>query len=476
MSSVLKRKAPATSESSSEHNKWSRESPAAPDADASRLSSVSIPETVLESELESAVPPAHTPQNCSLAQEEPATPTPNAPPSALVIAKTTNDQASVTPPPPTTPPQVPSEAISAAPANPGITPLRLSSSNTDPNSVDPTSSWSRRHPNAPSNPSCNQRSSQAIESNKMTKIDREEIGEILKYELCGNVYQHDKFFDEFIQSDPLVREDVARRIRSSEDFKQTSLLGYANGRWTIDPKIARQRAEKEVYGPLAEMLNVIGQAAYAKYRALFPDEQFRQRYHPFRDHDTRYTLWDSPSDTSIRPDLVMAPMSARTHWGDIELVIECKSNSDLTSWSDAYLQLARYACATFAHQIYQLHVLGFSLCGSIVNFVCFDRSGLLHSPDIDLSQQEGANSFVKHMIDLLTLRPDKFGYDTRFSFRREAGQNTVQTLFKFKDFEPRVVSELLWTSDVRVRSRGRRAEEHLASGGPTRRRRDTVRV
>ncbi|KAG8687251.1 hypothetical protein FRC08_012084 [Ceratobasidium sp. 394] len=127
----------------------------------------------------------------------------------------------------------------------------------------------------------------------------------------------------------------------------------------------------------------------------------------------------------------------------MELVIECKSNSNPTSRSDAYLQLARYARATFAHQIYRLHVLGFSLCSSIVNFVCFDRSGLLHSPDIDLSQQEGANSFVKHIIDLLTLGPNKFGYDTRFSFRREAGQNTVQTLFKFKEYKPQVVSELL---------------------------------
>ncbi|KAG8684672.1 hypothetical protein FRC08_013561 [Ceratobasidium sp. 394] len=152
MSSVLKRKAPATSESTSEHNKRSRESPAAPDSNASRLSSVSIPKTILESELESAVPPARTPQNCSLAQEEPTTPTPNAPPSAPAIAKTTNDQVSAAPPPPTTPPQIASETVSAAAADPGITPLRLSLSNTDPSSVDPTSSWTRRHPNASSKP------------------------------------------------------------------------------------------------------------------------------------------------------------------------------------------------------------------------------------------------------------------------------------------------------------------------------------
>ncbi|KAG8687250.1 hypothetical protein FRC08_012083 [Ceratobasidium sp. 394] len=140
----------------------------------------------------------------------------------------------------------------------------------------------------------------------MTKVDRKEMGEILKYELCGNVYQHDKFFDEFIQSDPLIQEDVARRIMSSADFA-TSLLGYANNRWTINPEIAQQKDEKKVCGPLAKLLNMIGQAAYAKYKALFPNEQFRQSYHPFQDYHTHYTLWDTPSNTHVSPDLVMAP-------------------------------------------------------------------------------------------------------------------------------------------------------------------------
>ncbi|KAG8741402.1 hypothetical protein FRC10_002922, partial [Ceratobasidium sp. 414] len=349
MSSAFKRKSPATSEPTSEHNKRSRDSSAAPGSNTSRLSSVSIPETVLESESESTVPPSRTPQNRSLAGEGPATPTPNAPSSAPAIPTAGNDQAPAASLPPSTPPQACSETVNTTLVNPGITPLRLSSSNTDPSSIDPSNSWSRRHPNAPNKPARNERSNQAIESNKTTKIDRPEMEEIMKYELCGNVYQHDKFFKEFLESDPLVQEDVGRRIRSSVEFERTSLLGYTDGRWTISPEITGQRNERQVYAPLAEMLNIIGRAAYAKYMELFPNDQFRQSYHPFHAYHNHHALWDSPSDTGTSPDLIMAPdraRTARTHWADMELLVECKSHSDQASRNEAYLQLARYTRAT----------------------------------------------------------------------------------------------------------------------------------
>ncbi|KAG8693065.1 hypothetical protein FRC09_010765 [Ceratobasidium sp. 395] len=140
----------------------------------------------------------------------------------------------------------------------------------------------------------------------------------------------------------------------------------------------------------------------------------------------------------------MSSEEARAHWGDMELIIECKSSSIKKHRNEAYLQLARYARAVFAHQIYRLHVFGFSLCGSIVNFVRFDRSGLLHSPDIDLSTPGGAHSFVEHVITLLTIKPDEFGYDIRYSFKQNDEETKVDTLFKFPgSAEAQVVSELI---------------------------------
>jgi hypothetical protein len=90
--------------------------------------------------------------------------------------------------------------------------------------------------------------------------------------------------------------------------------------------------------------------------------------------------------------------------------------------------------AVFQHdKFYEefLRVFGFSLCGSIVNFVCFDRSGLLHSPDIKLSTPDDADSFVQHVVTLLTLPAEKFGYDTRYPFHQHSHKKIMQTLFRF---------------------------------------------
>ncbi|KAG8788009.1 hypothetical protein FRC12_015009 [Ceratobasidium sp. 428] len=194
------------------------------------------------------------------------------------------------------------------------------------------------------------------------------------------------------------------------------------------------------------MLNVIGRAAHANYTSRFADDQFRRDYRPFHDHSNKAATWDYPSDASTKPDLVkaMTDGDGKAHWGDVELVIECKSSADTNDRNNAYLQLARYARTIFAHQVYRLRVFGFSLCGSIVNFVCFDRSGLLHSNDVDLSTKDGADSFVRHMITLLTIDSVNFGYDTRYSFGLDSEQNLVDTRFHFPGTDhPEVVSEVL---------------------------------
>ncbi|KAG9076336.1 hypothetical protein FRC06_009561, partial [Ceratobasidium sp. 370] len=437
MGASTKRKSPASSEPTSEHNKRTRGLSAARGSNTSNLSSVSVPETVLESEHESAVPLARTPLNRSFA-EEPATPTPSALSGNMVTPKVDDDQSSVVPPPPITPSKTAPETLDTAPRGSDVTPFKISSSNTDPACVNPSESWSRthRHPGAPTTPPRTQRSSQTIESNKTTRIGEEEMGEILKHELCGQVFLHKKFFDEFLPLNEAIQTEVRERIVSSGVLQPGSLLGISGDHWTIHESISQQRDEKLVYEPLANLLNVIGQAAYETYQRLHQGEQFRQHYRPFYNHSSSVALWDSPSDAATSPDLVMSRDQKRAHWGDMELLIECKSNNKKKYRNQAYLQLARYARAAFAHQIYRLHVFGFSFCGSIVNFVRFDRSGLLHSPDIDLSTSDGANSFVQHLISLLTIGPEQFGYDIRYSFRRNDEQNTVETLFKFKDQEP----------------------------------------
>ncbi|QRV76919.1 phosphoribosylformylglycinamidine synthase [Ceratobasidium sp. AG-Ba] len=289
-----------------------------------------------------------------------------------------------------------------------------------------------------------EQSAKAVESNKVAKIDQKKMEEVLKCDLYGQVYLHNSFFKEFFAWDPDIQDNVRRRIETQLRPNGTSLLEFTDGRWAISEQIVYETNEAHVYDPLAEMLNIVGRTAYDVYRDHHPQEQFRHRYHPFVDFHRRRLEWDTPSDASTSPDLVMAPETG-THWADVELIIECKSSSETGNRHDSLLQLTRYARVVFAHQIYRLRVFGFSLCGSIANFVCFDRSGLLHSRDIDLSKPEDADLFITHIITLLTLPPEKFGYDTRFSFRRAqvGGRDVTETLFKFGDQEPNVVSELL---------------------------------
>ncbi|KAG8709739.1 hypothetical protein FRC08_018105, partial [Ceratobasidium sp. 394] len=291
MGGPTKRKSPASSEPTLEHNKRTRGLSAAHGSNTSNLSSVSVPETVLESEHESAVPLARTPLNRSFA-EEPATPTPNVLSSDMATPKADEKQNAATPPPPTTPSKTAPGALDTASRGPDMTPFKLSSSNTDPACMNPSESLSQthRHPSQPTTPPRTQRSSQTIESNKMTKIGEEEMGEILKHELCGQVFLHRKFFEEFLPVDEAIQTEVRERVASSGVLRPGSLLGISGHHWTIHESITNQRDEKLVYGPLADLLNVIGQAAYETYQRLHEGEQFRQHYRPFYNHSSEDAL------------------------------------------------------------------------------------------------------------------------------------------------------------------------------------------
>ncbi|KAG8792501.1 hypothetical protein FRC12_005932 [Ceratobasidium sp. 428] len=419
-----KRKVSAGSELTSEASKRARGS------ELASLTSVPDP-----AELEAAALPL-TPRNKSFVKE-PATPIL----PARFASATVNDKESGTLLSPIAPSKSTSDAPNAVPHAPAVTPPNISSSHVDPSCVNPSDSRSQtyRHPDVPTTLTRSQRSSRAVDSNMTTQVLEPEMEVLLKYELCGRVFQHNKFYDEFL---PVDRE-IQTQVRNMIKIEPGSYLGVGKGdTWTIHEAISPQTDEKEVYDKLATMLNIIGRGAYGIYRARNEGEQFRQKYHPFLDHHNWAALWDSPSDAAMSPDLVMSSEQARAHWRNMQLIVEFKSNDDTANRNKAYLQLVRYVRAVFAYQIYRLHVFGFSLCGSIVNFVRFDRSGLLHSPAIDLSTPDGAHSFVQHVITLLTIDPKKFGYDTRYSFRQNDEQTKVDTLFNAAAGERRAY--VLW--------------------------------
>ncbi|CAE6347293.1 unnamed protein product [Rhizoctonia solani] len=351
---------------------------------------------------------------------------------------------------PTTPQPLPSRQPVAGVFN---TSIKLSSSNIDTSCIAPSESSSYRS-GLGSKAADTQQTQQATKSNEITKAEIHQIEELLRHELRGAVYQHKRFFDEFFRlpKQELVFNPQARVLRKVLDqarqpkrsLGQDNHIDYdsINQQWTLHKAITDQNDEKTVYKPLAKALNVVGQAAFEVYWEEYPKDTIRKDYFRFIDHSTRPTRHDLPSDGEAKPDLVQGSVhDNRVHWADVELVTECKSKFGNGHRNEAYMQLARYARATFAHQIYRVRVFGFSLCGSIVNFVCFDRSGMLHSPDIDLSKPEGAHDFIQHIITLLTLDARRIGYDDRYSF--DYSSNPPRTLFKFGNDPPKLVSEIL---------------------------------
>ncbi|KAG9079419.1 hypothetical protein FS749_008540 [Ceratobasidium sp. UAMH 11750] len=261
---------------------------------------------------------------------------------------------------------------------------------------------------------------------------------IIKNDLHGAVFLYGGFWDDFLPSlDDAIYDQVKRQVNSS-------LLKFEDSRWSFDyTRFVQCDEETVTCAPLAELLNAIGLAVHATHPGGVQD-QFRPEYRSFSGRGNTCIKGDYPSDTGIKPNLVTAERNWNhaAHWGDVEMVVECQSLSDQDSQNEASFQLARCARSIFSDQIFRLHVFGVAICGSIATFVRFDRSGLLHSPDIDLSTGEGANLFFRRMISLLALPAKDFGYDPRYIFRRN-DKGHLETLFAMDGHPPRVVSDLL---------------------------------
>ncbi|KAG9096044.1 hypothetical protein FRC07_010999 [Ceratobasidium sp. 392] len=303
------------------------------------------------------------------------------------------------------------------------TPIRSSTATIDPRSGDPSDSKSRQ--TSGSNKRTKPRSSNTVNSNasnRHTKVNARTMDAVMKTELHGAVFLYRGFYDDFFGYGG-TRPQVLEKVNSTslEEVRKnikSDLLKFEDPHWSFDVEPFNEGDESKVYKPLVDLFNVIGRAVYDVH---FGDQsdRFRPRYRPFVDQHNTPSKGDYPSDAGTKPDLVKGERddTGAVHWGDVELVVECKSRGQQGDQNEAYLQLARYARAIFSHQIYRLHVFGVAVCGPIVTFVRFDRSGLLHSPDIDISTSDGADLFVRNMISLLSLPAKEFGYDPRYTFQ-----------------------------------------------------------
>jgi hypothetical protein len=170
--------------------------------------------------------------------------------------------------------------------------------------------------------------------------------------------------------------------------------------------------ETKMYEPIVELLNSIAKLA-------FVPNQFHPRRYDVVDHSKHAVGTDDRDDTDAMPDLVQGILDGknRIHWNDVEFVVECKFQPG--KLYGAIMQLCRYARATFIHQIHRNHVYSLAICCTEATFVRFNRSEIIHSSTIDLSNRDDLRKFVDAMAGLSSLGAEEFGYDSHFSFYPE---------------------------------------------------------
>ncbi|KAG8716750.1 hypothetical protein FRC08_008865 [Ceratobasidium sp. 394] len=239
-------------------------------------------------------------------------------------------------------------------------------------------------------------------------MKRKEMEAMLREEIDLAVYQYPDFIDEFLAiPNPSRRETILGRLAA------TPLFWHNCEAWTINYQDLEGLELDPMHEAMATILDTIGRAAFA------PD-QFRPAYQEIVPLHSRPLQADDPNDTDTTPDLVQAapgPDNTR-HWGDVHFFAECKGASKKKKpdeqMSEALLQLARYARATLIHQIHRLHVFSIAVCNTVAIFVRIGRTGIIHSPPIDL--REDFQTFALAAAGLFALDPDSFGYDSRLYY------------------------------------------------------------
>ncbi|KAF2453900.1 hypothetical protein BDY21DRAFT_326859 [Lineolata rhizophorae] len=100
---------------------------------------------------------------------------------------------------------------------------------------------------------------------------------------------------------------------------------------------------------------------------------------------------------------------AKTHWTQILVPGELKSNPSDDKPSAAWQDVGRYAREVFAAQDTRRFVLGFTLCGSIMRLWEFDRVGGIGSSPFDINK-EGLK-FVSVVLGYLWIDEQQLGFD-----------------------------------------------------------------
>jgi hypothetical protein len=255
-------------------------------------------------------------------------------------------------------------------------------------------------------------------------ITRLEMEKTLLHEINGAV----RMLEDFCETELRIPESSKRQAiqEQLQNIVECFLLIFQ--KWSTDRESVKSQKsesspsntgedsakmkETDMYKPIVELLNSVAKVA-------FVPNHFRPRRHDVVDHSKYAVGTDDQDDTDAMPDLVQGVLDGKDkiHWNDVEFIVECKLQPG--QLHAAIMQLSRYARATFIHQIHRNHVYSLAICGVQATFVRFNRSEIIHSSTIDLSNRDGLRKFVNAMAGLSSLGAEDFGYDSHFSFYPE---------------------------------------------------------
>ncbi|KAA8895882.1 hypothetical protein FN846DRAFT_911268 [Sphaerosporella brunnea] len=101
--------------------------------------------------------------------------------------------------------------------------------------------------------------------------------------------------------------------------------------------------------------------------------------------------------------------TARTHWDQVRVVGELKSNPCKDGRDRTFIQLANYVRELFGTQPQRCWAFAFTLCGEVMRVFRFDRSGAVASTPIDIHKRP--KTFVGTMRFFTTRDAEAIGFD-----------------------------------------------------------------
>ncbi|KAG8732583.1 hypothetical protein FRC11_012489 [Ceratobasidium sp. 423] len=323
------------------------------------------------------------------------------------VSEKTGGDSNLSVPQPRTPPSTPSSAIKN-------TPYRRSSSHPVSITTQLSHSSQTRAIKETLSPAAAKEAKDRVTSLKQYERGRVEMAHMLRLEIDGAVYEYSKLCDELFHTEESHVDQIMEKITNSPPLQRN-----ASGKWSIECIDALSPEDTQTHAACAKILDIISVAA-------FRSTPFRPRHETIVPGSSSYMKGDHLDDTNTSPDVIQATLGHREdkrHWGDVEFFAECKGKCD--QLGEALLQIARYARAAFTHQIYRKHIFSIAFCGTAVTFVWITRSGIIHSPPIDLKKD--AEAFIRAACGLFALNDSNYGYNTHFYYWPSLADETDTT-------------------------------------------------